>query len=296
MSDMQFKKYQHIERLGTPATEGILDGTVYVFDKLDGTNTSVYLNDSGEVEVASRNRALTPNTDDNHGVRAHILSDSRYKDYLAENPTHRLYGEWLVPHTVRAYLDDAWKQFYVFDVMDGERYLSYDEYKPVCAVHGILTIPPIARLSNPTFDEIAALQNECKFLVKSGCLGEGIVVKRYDFVNRFGETVWAKLVRPAAKVAVKMQKPIDAESVEAAIVERFLAPDLIEKEFAKLVSDTGCWDKKFIPKLLGVMWHTFITEETFNFLRHFKNPKVDFKLLNALVIQDIKSAKPELFA
>ena len=260
---MQFKKYQHIERLGTPAT---------------------------------RNRALTAGVDDNHGVRAHILADNRFKDYLAEYPTHRLYGEWLVPHTVRTYLGDAWKKFYVFDVMDGERYLPYDEYKPACAVHGILTVPPIARLSNPTFGEVAAFQNDCRFLIKDGSLGEGIVIKRYDFVNRFGETVWAKLVRPAAKVAMKMQKPIDAESVEAAIVEKFLSPELVEKEYAKIISDTGYWEKKLIPKLLGVTWYTFINEETFNFLRHFKNPKIDFKLLNALVIRQIKAVKPELFA
>lgn len=46
---MKFEKYQHVERLGTVAVEGILDGIVYVYPKLDGTNTSVYLNDAGEV-------------------------------------------------------------------------------------------------------------------------------------------------------------------------------------------------------------------------------------------------------
>ena len=292
---MQFQKYQHIERLGTVATEGILGGTVYIFDKLDGTNTSVYLNDSGEVEVASRNRVLT-DREDNHGVRAHILSDGRYKDYLAAYPTHRLYGEWLVPHTLRTYKDTAWRNFYVFDVMDGERYLPYDEYSTACAIHAVPFIPLIAKLENPTAEEVAAFLDKCTFQLKPGSLGEGIVIKRYDFVNCFGRTTWAKLVRPAAKVAVKMQKPIDAESVEAAIVEMFLPPELVEKEYAKIVNDAGYWDKKFIPKLLGVTWHTFITEEIFNALCHFKNPKIDFKLLNALVIQDIKSAKPEIFA
>ena len=33
---MEFKKYQHIEKLGTMATEGILNGKVYLFSKLDG--------------------------------------------------------------------------------------------------------------------------------------------------------------------------------------------------------------------------------------------------------------------
>lgn len=142
---MQFKKYQHIERLGTPATEGILNGTVYIFDKLDGTNTSVYLNDNGEIEVASRSRALTAGIDDNHGVRAYILSNDCFKKYFEEYPNRRLYGEWLVPHTVRNYEDYAWKEFYVFDVMDGDRYLSYDEYAFECVPYGIRVIPPICK-------------------------------------------------------------------------------------------------------------------------------------------------------
>ena len=37
---MEFKKYQHIERLGTLEVEGIELGTCYVFPKIDGTNGS----------------------------------------------------------------------------------------------------------------------------------------------------------------------------------------------------------------------------------------------------------------
>lgn len=89
---MQFQKYQHIERLGTQATEGILDGTVYVFSKLDGTNTSVYLTDSGEVEVASRNRVLTDG-EDNHGVRKAILGDKRLIGSLIANTWYTFISE-----------------------------------------------------------------------------------------------------------------------------------------------------------------------------------------------------------
>ena len=34
---MNFTKYQHVERLGTTETDGILDGDVLVFPKIDGT-------------------------------------------------------------------------------------------------------------------------------------------------------------------------------------------------------------------------------------------------------------------
>ena len=42
----EFVKYQHVERLGTDETEGILDGIVYVFYKIDGTNGSVIFHTS----------------------------------------------------------------------------------------------------------------------------------------------------------------------------------------------------------------------------------------------------------
>ena len=290
---MKFEKYQHVERLGTDATEGILDGMVYVFPKIDGTNTSVYLNDAGEVEVASRNRVLNIH-DDNQGVCNYVLSQPKFKAYLERHPNHRLFGEWLVPHTVRGYRDDAWRKLYIFDVMDGERYLTYDEYYDDLLNAEIKIVKCIDCLMKPTPERIQSYLDHCTFLMQDGLLGEGIVIKRYDFVNRFGRTVWAKLVRPVVKVASRIQRPLSSDAVEPQIIEKFLTPELVEKEFSKLAADG--WNSKLIPKLLGVVWHVFITEETINFLRKFHNPKVDFGLLNRLAVEKIKTVKSELFS
>ena len=44
---MEFKKYQHVSRLGTQDTEGILDGKVYVMPKnADKTAAGLSLNTS----------------------------------------------------------------------------------------------------------------------------------------------------------------------------------------------------------------------------------------------------------
>ena len=42
---MEFKKYQHIEKLGTTEVEGILEGQVSLFYKIDGTNSCIFLKD-----------------------------------------------------------------------------------------------------------------------------------------------------------------------------------------------------------------------------------------------------------
>lgn len=282
---MKFEKYQHVER------DGILDGMVYVFPKLDGTNTSVYLNDAGEVEVASRNRVLNIR-DDNQGVCNYVLSQPKFKAYLERHPNHRLFGEWLVPHTV--YRADAWRKLYIFDVMDGERYLTYDEYYDDLLNAEIKIVKCIDCLEEPTPERIQSYLDHCTFLMQDGQLGEGIVIKRYDFVNWLGRTVWAKLVRSVTKAEKKIQQPTSTDAVELQIIEKFLTPELVEKEFSKLAVDG--WNNKLIPKLLGVVWHAFITEETFNFLRKFHNPKVDFGFLNRLAVEKIKTVKSELFS
>lgn len=292
---MKFEKYQHIERLGTAATEGILDGICYIFPKLDGTNTSVYLNDDGQIEVASRNRVLSIH-DDNQGVCNYVLQSpirERYEKYFNAHPNHRLFGEWLVPHTIRTYVPDAWRKLYIFDVLDGDKYLSPAQYFTDLIKYELNYIPTIIDLFAPILDDVQKYLDQNTFLMQEGQIGEGIVIKRYDFVNRFGNTVWAKIVRPHVKAAQKRQNPLNADTIETQIVDAFLTPEFVQKEFDKIAADG--WSNKLIGKFLGVTWYTFITEETFNFLRKFHNPKIDFGLLNRLVVEKIKFFKADLF-
>lgn len=296
---MKFEKYQHVEKLGTPATEGILNGEVYIFSKLDGTNTSIYLNDDGEIEVASRNRVLSAE-DDNAGAYAALHSQDKFKRFFAEYPNWRLYGEWLVPNVIRNYRDDAWRKFYVFDVMDENgKYIEYMDYEPVLSYFRIDFIPAISSLRQPTLAEVDAFKDTCTFLVKDDTPGEGIVIKNYDFVNKFGRTTWAKIVRAETKKAVKKTStpPIVGRSVECDIVDTFVTPALVEKEFAKIVNENGGqFENKLINKFLGVLWYTFITEEMFNILRKFKNPTINFNMLRKLVVDRAKEIKADIFS
>ena len=293
---MQFKKYQHVERLGTVETDGILNGNVYIFPKLDGTNTSLYLNDKGEVEVASRNRVVTPEHD-NAGAYAVLHNQKKFKRFFEEFPNWRLYGEWLVPHTVRNYRDDAWRKFYVFDVVDeNDKYIDYYNYASDLWRYGIHYIPLIITLESPTVEEVDEWKDQCDFLTKEGTFGEGIVIKNYDFVNKYGRTTWAKIVRSEARTAIKLHKPIQGNCIEADIVDAFVTSPFVEKEFAKIVNDNGGrFENKLINRFLGVLWYTFITEEMFNILRKFKNVTIDFKMLHDLTIKRVKDIKADIF-
>ena len=110
----EFKKYMHIERFGNIEVNGIDMGECYIFPKIDGTNSQLWSN-NGELKAGSRNRTLTLDKD-NAGFYKWAVSNMIKWNIFLFNPNLRLYGEWLVPHTLKNYQDNAWRNFYVFDV------------------------------------------------------------------------------------------------------------------------------------------------------------------------------------
>src|SRR3990167_8639243 len=110
---MSFQAYMHVERFGTSEVEGIEHGTCFVFPKIDGTNASVWLGDDGEVKAGSRTRQLSIGAD-NAGFLAWVQQQqASIGNYLRSHPNHRLFGEWLVPHTLKTYRQDAWRRFWI---------------------------------------------------------------------------------------------------------------------------------------------------------------------------------------
>ena len=145
----EFRKYTHVERYGNDEVQGIELGLCYVFPKLDGTNGSVWNDGEGNICAGSRNRQLTLDSD-NAGFYAAMLADDSIGEFLRYHPTLRLYGEWLVPHSLKTYRADAWRKFYVFDVWDDEKekYLPYDTYSEMLSTYEIEIIRPLAVIKN----------------------------------------------------------------------------------------------------------------------------------------------------
>ena len=173
---MEFIKYQHLERFGTTEVEGIEFGEVYVFPKIDGTNASLWLNEQGELQAGSRRRHLTLENDNAEFLET-IQCYKPIHDYLKENPTHRLYGEWLVPHSLKTYRDNAWGKFYVFDVATDKEelahegdskvnYIPFDEYEPLLKKHGLHYIVPLAIMKNPSYEQIIKQLDKNDFLIQ----------------------------------------------------------------------------------------------------------------------------------
>ena len=296
---MSFLKYQHLERYGNTEVEGIEVGTCYVFPKLDGTNASVWF-EHGTLRCGSRNRELSPDNDNADFMNA-MMVDKAIISFLYNEPDLVLYGEWLVPHTLKTYNDDAWRKFYVFDVFDRkkERLLSYDEYSEGLVAAGINVIAPIAIIKNGSIDHFTECLSKAHYLVKDGeGSGEGVVIKNYDYKNKYGRQTWAKIVTNEfkAKHHIAMGAPvIGGEIIEEKIAAKYVTQALVDKVEAKIVNEMGGWSSKYIPRLINTVWYDVVTEETWNFVKEFKNPKIDFKVLSHYVTAKIKELKKELF-
>lgn len=303
---MEFKRYQHVERYGTTEVDDINIGVCYVFPKIDGTNSSIWLNTDSELRAGSRNRELTFEKD-NAGFYAAISEDERIIRYLKKHPTHRLFGEWLVPHSLKTYKDDAWRKFYIFDVCvdsneneAGLEYIPYEVYHPLLKEFDLDYIMPLKIIKNGEYENFIHELDNNTFLVKDGSgVGEGVVIKNYDFYNKYGRQTWAKIVTSEFKEKhyKAMGAPVtENKMVEQSIVEEFVTFAYVEKEFSKIITENnGDWNSKMIPQLLGKVYHELICEEMWNILKKFKSPKIDFKTLNTLTINKVKSVKPEIF-
>jgi len=303
-----FVKYQHIERFGTDEVRHIEMGEAYIFPKIDGTNASAWLSE-GKIQAGSRKRHLTLDSD-NAGFcywlqRSEMAEGIRV--LLKEHPNLRLFGEWLVPHSLKTYREDAWRRFYVFDVMEeyvdtGEpcvRYMHYNVYKPLVESYGIDFIPPVSIIRNASYEQLVAQLHKNVFLVQDGKgSGEGIVIKNYDYRNQYGRQTWAKIVASEFKEKhAKTMGPSEINGkkmIEEEIAIEFVTEALVEKEYEKIRVTDG-WRSQFIPRLLHTVYHNVVTEESWNFVKRFKNPTIDFARLQYFCYARTKEVKPELF-
>lgn len=284
---MNYKSYQHIEKLGTIETDGILNGEVHLSYKIDGSNGCIFLKDDDTLGFGSRNRELSL-LNDNMGFMANFVLNtelySKFLNILKEHKNYIIYGEWLVLVTIKRYKEDAWRKFYVFDILDTEngRYLPFDEYKKILDKYSLLYIPEIAVLNNPSVEDIKEyLDKTGDFLITDG-LGEGIVIKNYDYKNKYGRMTWAKILTEdfrEVKKETRNNNHIAKEegNIEHDIINLFLTPEHVLKEKHKLEEKYGGWSTKNIFELLNRVFDEFLNDDLQLIIKKYKNPVIDFK-------------------
>ena len=295
---MDYKKYQHIEKIGTSEVDNILEGDVYLFYKIDGTNGCIYLHDDGSLGFGSRNRELSLDNDNGQFMKL-MLDDEdsilKLKTYFTRHPNHIIYGEWLVPQSIRRYKADAWRKFYIFDVFDVDKleYISYDIYSKELEELGLLYIPLLAKLSNPSEDDIKALLDKTgDFLIETG-IGEGIVIKNYPYRNRYGRQTWAKLLTEDFLSKKRDRRENNTKEkeeflIEHKIIEKYLTVEHIQKERNKLIEKYSVWSDKNTFELLNRVFDEFFKDNWEIILKTMHDPTINFKALRRLSNNKVK--------
>ena len=287
-------RYMHVERLDPDNVEvqGLLDGKVYIQPKIDGSNASVWMRD-GKLCFGKRSQEMGAG-DDNRGVKAKYQNDPRYLDFFNEHPDVILYGEWLVKHTISTYLADAWNKLYIFDVCKEDEegniieWIPYETYSGWLDKYGIDYVPVIATLENPSIEEVAAYTEQNHFLLPPGQIGEGIVVKRYGYVNPYGRVTWGKVVRTVFKAKARAKYKGNDDSIESKILEDLFTPEFVQKEYEKIKQMPDIDSKSIIPRTVQSIPYIFITEEIGLILKKYKRPTIDFNTLTRLCIERTK--------
>lgn len=296
----EFDKYMHVENIHSDEVEGILNGKCYIFPKLNGMNEQIWVGmDGTTLKVGTRNKEAD-NDKDSRGLIGYISSDN-FLLFFYNYPNLRLYGEWLVHHTIH-YKQEAYNHFYVFDVLENtsKRYMAYENYKDLLEKFDIKYIPVIDVIEKPSMSDLETIcKTKTDFLMpKKGDAGEGIVIKDYDFTNKYGRTCWGKLKNEDTMQVgrIKNKTSLKAECVEDWVVNLFCTEELVNKTHVKITNESQYgWKPELIPKLLGIVWHDFVVENIWDILKKTKNATIDFELLRRLVTQKVKTTLSSLF-
>jgi hypothetical protein len=297
----EVKFYTHVEKLFQDFASlelndelvGMLSGDVFVSTKLDGSNGSVRLGADGELVFTSRSRVLSEEFDNQNFLNT-FHGDERFANYLAAHPTHVLFGEWLYTRGVLKYTADVVGKFMVFDVYDTalNEYLRPEKYIDNLDKFAIDHIPIIEMIKNPTGEDIMKIVVEHHSAWNSAGEFEGVVVKNYEFRNKYGRQAFGKIVRDEWKeVQADRRTRQIIEDLEQDIVDNYLTNAFIKKELGKIEG----FDKTRNFELLGRIWAELVKEETWHMLKKYKNPKIDFARLHNLAIDKIKATLPEYF-
>jgi hypothetical protein len=278
-----FKEYPKIHRLGKEEVDDILIGNVLVQEKVDGANISIWWdNDSSLVKCGTRTREL-PLDDSFNGFQEAVRSNKMLLDWVEAHPELRLYGEWLVKHTI-TYPDDAYRKIYLFDVLneDAETYLPQYEVAHISELLGV----EYPKLFTPAPIEVT-LDRIKEWVGKSfiGANGEGVVIKNEGFKNKFGDLVYAKVVHERFKESNAIVFGGNNKNSEAYnemyIINKYATLGRVQKIMQKLQNITEKrLDMEHTSQVAGACYHDMLTEEIWDIQK--KIHQVDFKRLQRL--------------
>ena len=85
------------------------------------------------------------------------------------------------------------------------------------------------------------------------------------------------------------------EMVEEEIAKNYVTTALCEKVKAKIENDANGFSSKQNPQLLNTVYYDIITEESWNFIKKFNKPTINYKTLQHFIFAQVEVCMPMLF-
>lgn len=271
-----FKKYEKIHAITKEECDGILQGKCYIQEKIDGANTSIWI-EGDRIHTASRNQEVSEGF---NGFVEYVEAHEGIKRLLTDHPEYHLFGEWLVKHTID-YKATAYKKFYMFDILADGEFLEIPDVYAISGEYGIEMPHLFGVFEDPTMEDLQKYVG----LSMIGEKGEGIVIKNFGFINKFFRCDYAKLVSGKFKedngiVFGGNHKGAD-NYWEMYIVNKYITLARVQKVMNKMEPHLEeRFDMKHVPRVMATVYHDMITEEIWEIQK--KVPMVDFKRLSNL--------------
>ncbi len=297
---MDFRKFQKVRPLGALETEGILEGTdpLYIFEKLDGANAQIRMGDDGKLTCGKRTDWV--NEMDSQ-FKAFYDWAMNYEPFKSLDPDLILYGEFLIHHTV-SYHDMHYGKFYLFDVFSISKdvYLPYEDVKAIACTYLCDYLKPLYVGPFVDYDHLQSFVGHTDYGVDRG---EGIVIKRYGFRNRFSQQVWAKIV--CEKFKETLHEKIKAENVVDKYDGSDICSALITEARVRKIREKGrngelpeavefCGDMRDMRWIPAWLYEDILDEDLRYIATHFK--KVDFERLRSRIAGFIAPMLKEIVA
>lgn len=306
-------KYTHVLRIDSEEIDkrAYLTGDVYIQPKLDGSNGSIYF-DGHNFIIQSRTRRITIDKD-NMGFADYMLNNENVEDireFCKAHPFICVYGEWLGGIDGRKFLGQIKSYenggFFPFDLknitgFNVEQIYNGQYIPPSNTIYqefdkSVGFVPMIVHLINPTYEDVMSYVDKCTFNLPDGMIGEGIVIKNYDYIDRWGDHKFCKVVRAESREVRQShtQSLINKIGVEPAIIEKFVNDGKLAKSKNKclLVQDKDVWsnsDEALVGMLMNLAFKDLVEEDlSARALKSLGYPVINFSILKKLCFDRVR--------
>lgn len=243
MGTTEFRKYSDIERISNPEVEEIKNypnEIVYVEEKVDGGNGSFWWdNKLNKIIFASRNKTFEDEGAGNFQISVDFIK-AAIGDGTKLNPDYIYYFEHMIKHTIKYDLVKTPRALgFDIHIKSNNTYLGFEDKVKEFSRIGIPMVRLVmtCKMSDIQIDSPDVIPNSIYYSGKA----EGIVIKNYNHLNKYGRPLFAKIVSEQFK---ELQAPKDKSSKEyqdyrdsAELVEKYATEARIRKQILRLVNE-----------------------------------------------------------